>query len=408
MGTEAEVIVVGGGIWGLSTAYHLAQAGTSVRVLERGPEVARETTPRAAGLIGQVRSSPTMCAAVRYALDLLSEFGLRSGHDPGLHRPGSLLVALTDERMVAYERHIQLATANGIEAGFVSHDEMARLCPAMDVKALKGGYFVAGDGYVDAGQCAGAYAAAARDLGVPIDCASEVTGFDIQGQAIRGVRTASGTLDAERVVVTAGPWSARLLRRFGVGDLPLETIRHQRARTVDVAGVPAHHPVVRVTDESCYVRPEKGGYLYGFFEPDPTPIDLDLLPDDFCTAHVAEPRATIAEAARRLAPVFPALHELEVAEYIQGITSFAPDGSYLIGPVSETEGLFVASGCAALGIAGAAAIGRWLAGWVVDGDPGDDLSDFGLQRFGARSEDRPWIRQQSLDFYGTYYGIRHQ
>ncbi len=403
MGSDTDTIIVGGGIWGLSTAWHLAERGAGpVRVLERNPEVAAETTPRAAGLVGQVRSSAAMCRAIRYALDLLSGFGERSGHDPGLRRPGSLLAALTPERMAAYEGLIERARASGVEAAFVSRGEMERLCPGMDVARLEGGCYVTGDGYVDPGRCARAYAAAARDLGVRIDGSAEVTGLDVEGGAVRGVSTAAGTIAADRVVLTAGPWTSRLLRRFGAEELPLQTIRHQRARTA-AAGVSADHPVVRVTEVSCYVRPERGGYLYGFFEPDPHLVDLD---EGFRTSDLPEPRATIAGAADRLAPLFPSLPGLQVAEYSQGVTSFAPDGSYLLGPVPAVEGLYVASACAALGIAGSAAVGRWLAGWVLDGEPGEDLAEFGLGRFGERGRDREWVRRESRDFYATYYDVR--
>ena len=406
MGSDTEVIIVGGGIWGLSTAFHLAERGAGpVRVLERNAEVAAETTPRAAGLVGQVRSSAAMCRAIRYALDLLSGFAERSGHDPGLRRPGSLLVALTPERMAAYEGLIDRARASGVEAAFVSRGEMERLCPGMDVARLEGGCYITGDGYVDPGRCARAFAAAARDLGVRIDCSAEVTGLEVQGGAVRGVRTAAGAIAADRVVLTAGPWTSRLLARFGADGLPLQTIRHQRARTAG-AGISADHPVVRVTEASCYVRPELGGYLYGFFEPEPHLVDFDDLPEGFRTSDLAEPRGTIAEAADRLAPLFPSLPGLEVAEYSQGVTAFAPDGAYLLGPVPAVEGLFVASACAALGIAGSAAVGRWLAGWVLDGEPGEDLAEFGLGRFGERGRDHEWVRRESRDFYATYYNVR--
>ena len=406
MSSGAETVIVGGGIWGLSTAFHLAERGAgAVRVLERNAEVAAETTPRAAGLVGQVRSSAAMCRAVRYALDLLSGFADRSGHDPGLRRPGSLLVALTPERMAAYEGLIERARASGVEAAFVSRGEMERLCPGLDVSRLEGGCYVTGDGYVDPGRCARAYAAAARDLGVRIDCSAEVTGLEVRGGAVRGVRTAGETIAADRVVLTAGPWSSRLLARFGAEELPLQTIRHQRARTA-AAGVAEDHPVVRVTEASCYVRPERGGYLYGFFEPEPHLVDFDELPEGFSTSDLDEPRGTIAEAARRLAPLFPSLPGLEVDEYSQGVTAFAPDGGYLLGPVPPVEGLFVASACAALGIAGSAAVGRWLAGWVLDGDPGEDLAEFGLGRFGERGRDRAWVRRESRGFYATYYDVR--
>jgi sarcosine oxidase subunit beta len=99
------------------------------------------------------------------------------------------------------------------------------------------------------------------------------------------------------------------------------------------------------------------------------------------------------------------LKDLEIADYKRGLTTFAPDGAYLIGPVPQVEGLFAATGCAALGIAGSAAVGSWLAGWITQNDPGEDLSSVGLERFGEKASDRAWIRRESEAFYGGYYGI---
>ena len=97
---------------------------------------------------------------------------------------------------------------------------------------------------------------------------------------------------------------------------------------------------------------------------------------------------------------------LEIAAYKRGLTTFAPDGAYLIGPVPQVEGLFAATGCAALGIAGSAAVGRWLEGWIARDDPGEDLSSVGLERFGEKASDRAWIRREAEAFYGGYYGIQ--
>jgi 4-methylaminobutanoate oxidase (formaldehyde-forming) len=402
---DQRVVVVGGGIWGLSTAYHLAEMGCeSVRLLERNDDIALETTPRAAGLVGQIRTSPAMCGAIQYALQLFEELGARSGLDLGLHRTGSLMVALTPERMEAYARQVALAVQNKVDVAFVSHDEMKRLSPALDVSKLEGGFFVAGDGYVEPQKCARAYAAAARELGVSIELNTPVTGLQIEAGQVRGVATDAGVVEADAVIVTAGPWTAQLARQSG-HDLPLVPVRHQRVRTAPAAGIPDHHPVVRVTDVSCYVRPEQGGYLYGFFEPEPTSIDLEAMPPTFRTDDIEPPVDVMAEAQRRLAAVYPILGELDIAEYKQGMTTFAPDGMFLAGPVPATDGLFVASACAALGIAGSAAMGRWLSSWVLHGKPDEDLSEFNLLRFGDRVTDHQWVREQGTSFYGTYYGI---
>ncbi len=406
MTQQTEVLIVGGGIWGLSTAYHLAKFGQKdVLVLERNDAIAEETTPQAAGLVGQIRPSVTMLRAIRYALELFSQFPKETGHDPGLRQTGSLMVALTPERMDAYARQIERSRLNGIEADFVSHAEMARLAPALDTTQIEGGYFVPNDGYVDPQQCAHAYAAAARDLGVQIQLNTLVTGFRQRNGEILGVETENGFIASNHLVITAGPWGAALAKEAGA-TTAVQPIRHQRARTVPTPGVPDHHPAVRVTDVSCYLRPDKGGYLYGFFEPTPVSINLEAMPADFRTGDIEPPVEVMAEAQRRLAPTFPILKGLEIAEYRRGITTFAPDGAYLIGPVPEIDRLYLATGCAALGIAGSPAIGRWLANWIIDGDPGEDLAIFSHQRFGAQAADLEWLRRESEQFYANYYGIR--
>ncbi|MCZ6680171.1 MAG: FAD-binding oxidoreductase [Candidatus Poribacteria bacterium] len=406
MAQQTGIVIVGGGIWGLSTAYHLAKLGQKhVRVLERNCELAAETTPQAAGLVGQIRSSATMLRAIQYALELFSRFPEETGYDTGLRQTGSLMVALTPARMEAYARQVERSRQNGIKAEFVSHAEMARLAPALDVSKVEGGYFVPDDGYVQPQQCANAYAAAARDLGVQIQLETHVTGLRLHNDQVLGVETERGFIESNQVVFTAGPWSGILSRKTGF-TAAMQPIRHQRACTVPVSGIPEHHPVVRVTDVSCYLRPEKGGYLYGFFEPNPVSIDLDTMPADYRTQDIEPPVAVMTEAQRRLTPIFPILKDLEIAEYRQGMTTFAPDGSYLIGPAPGVDGLFLATGCAALGIAGSAAVGRWLAKWMLEGNPGEDLSDFAPERFGDRAADGAWLRREAEQFYANYYSIR--
>ena len=183
---NTDIAVIGGGIWGLSAAYHLARTGhKQICVLERNGTIADETTPRAAGLVGQIRSNPTMLRAVQYALDLLAQFAQQTGHEPGLHQTGSLMVALTAERMAYCEQQLERARQNGLEADFVSAAEMVRLAPALDTTHIAGAYFVPGDGYVDPLQCAQAYAGAARDLGIEIALDTRVTEIRVdQGQVI--------------------------------------------------------------------------------------------------------------------------------------------------------------------------------------------------------------------------------
>jgi sarcosine dehydrogenase len=404
MNRRESVVIVGGGIWGLSTAYHLARAGwTDVVVLERNGALFDETTSQAAGLVGQIRATPLMRLAIRYAIDLFLNFEKETDHDPGFHQVGSLLLALTPERMASFEEHVEHANGSGVKAYFVDGAEMSRLAPHVDVSRVEGGYFVPEDGYLDPRRCARAFCDAAEDLGVRFRTGTAATGLRITDGRVMGVETDGGFVEAEHVVVTAGPWTGTIAKMVGY-QTAMVPIRHQRVTTAPLQGIPDHHPVVRVTDASCYLRPEEGGYLYGYFEPNPTSYEPDP-PPSLHTSEIEEPVEVMEEARERLAPIFPVLEDLEIAGYKQGLTTFAPDGAYLIGPVPQVEGLFAATGCAALGIAGSAAVGRWLAGWIARGDPGEDLSSVGLERFGERASDRAWIRRESEAFYGGYYSI---
>ena len=150
MTRQAGTVIVGGGIWGLSVAFHLARAGrTDVLVLERNHRLFDETTSQAAGLVGQIRATPLMRRAVRYAIDLFVDFERETGHDPGFRQVGSLLLALTPERMASFEEHVEHANRNGVKAHFVDGAEISRLAPHLDVSRVEGGYFVPEDGYLD-------------------------------------------------------------------------------------------------------------------------------------------------------------------------------------------------------------------------------------------------------------------
>ena len=163
MTRDASTVVVGGGIWGLSTAYHLARAGQAdVRVLERNEEPIGETTPQAAGLVGQIRATPVMRRAIRYAIDLFTGFERETRSRPRVPPGRQPLLALTPERLASFQEHVEHANRSGVEARFVDAAEMSRLAPHMDVARVEGGYFVPEDGYVDPGQCARAYHDAAR------------------------------------------------------------------------------------------------------------------------------------------------------------------------------------------------------------------------------------------------------
>ena len=403
---KKNVVVIGGGIWGLSTAYHLASSGKAgaVLVVERNQALADETTRQAAGQVGQLRGTQLMAEGVGSTLDLLSGFQQQTGHDPGFFRSGSLHLALNPQRLAAYLSQMPQAAKLGIDVQLASDRLISQIAPSIDQSQIEGAIYLPNDGYVASAQFAEAFAAAARDCGAEIQLGTEVIGFEIRDQQLIAVQTSQGDIETSTAVITAGPWT-RMVADLAGFAVPVQPIRLQQARTVLDPEMPAEHPVVRIPDRSCYLRPEKGGYLYGFFDPDPLAIQLQSEPADFRTKDIQPPLEVIQEARHRLEPIFPSLAKLAIEEYRQGMVTCTPDSEYVVGPVPNVNGIWVGAGCGAMGIAGSAAVGRWLSRWIIDGDPGQDLTALRPDRFGESGRDSKWLTAQARKACANYYSL---
>ena len=400
-----KIAIVGGGIWGLSTAYHLATMGIGpdVVLFERNVALATETTRQSAGQVGQLRGDPVLSRAVGYTLDLLDGFAARTGHDPGFVRSGSIHLALTPERATQFSQLVRLAAENGCLANLLDPPTLKARLPDIDVERVVAAVHVPSDGYVDAGRCALAFASAAQDRGVNLHCGSEVRQIEAKGRGPIRLTTHDGEIQAEKLVVAAGPWTGQIAARMGV-DVGMHPIRLQQARTVP-ADVPESHPVLRVPDKSCYVRPEAGGYLFGFFDPHPLPLDLDEQAESFRTTDVRPEPSLIDEAVARLQKLMPKLGGLPIESYRQGMMTCTPDGRFVIGPILQDERIWIATGCGGTGIAAAGAVGRWIASGLMITDRSQDIVRYAVDRFGPRVSDRQWLRERACATSAAYYRI---
>jgi 4-methylaminobutanoate oxidase (formaldehyde-forming) len=401
---QADIVIIGGGIWGLSTAFHLASKapGMSIVVLERNASFAHETTGQAAGQIGQLRSDPLMARAVQYSLSLLSGFRDQTGHDPMFVRSGSLHLAQVDERMESFRLQLAHARKLGIEVEQADGPLISRIAPTVNQREIVGALYVPGDGYVEAPQCALAYGNAAADLGAQLRSNTAIEKLVVRSGQVVAVETSQGTIETACVIVAAGPWTSSLAASLGV-QLPVQAIRLERARTAADPRQPPKHPTLRIPDQNGYLRPQHGGYSFGYFDSEPEAIDVDG--SRTTTADILPDKHRMEQFRQRLSRLLPVLDELPIEQYNQGMVTCSPDASYVLGPMPGVAGVWLATGCSAMGIAGSAAVGKWLANWVIDGDPGDDLTAFAPDRFGARVNDRRWVREQSCRICARYYAL---
>lgn len=406
-GRDAAAVVVGGGIWGCAIAYHLARAGLrDVLVLERR-DLATGNTSQAAGLVGQLRASELMCRSIQHVVGRLTGWTREHGEECGFRQVGSLKLALTEGRVHELEAQVSRARRWGLDVELLTPAQAAARVPLVEPARVRAAAWIPGDGYVEPYSLAMAIARAARRLGVRFETARPVTAIRLGGgtpRTVRAVETPAGPVATPRVVVAAGPWAETVLGAVGLtaDTVPL---RHQHWTTAPMATVPPDCPVLRVPDASVYVRPEVGGLMLGGFEARPRAFSMAELGPTFEIEHTDKDLGVLDELGQGLTDALPSLEGAPVLKGCAGLPTFTPDGNYLLGAVPDVEGLWVAAGCNAIGIAGSLLIGEWIAELILEGRTAVDTSSQALTRFGPRYGDRARLRTDCQSIYGNFYSL---
>ncbi len=400
---KTRVAIVGAGIVGCAAAYHLARGGwRDVTVIDRG-EIAAATTSQAAGLIGQLRASGVKTALIRQTLSDIAAL-CAEALAPAFHRIGSLRLALTREREAELHAHAAATRAEGVDVALISGREAASLAPGLDAGSVGLAAWMPGDGYAEPYSLATAYAASARRQGVRFMTGCRVDAILTRDGRAIGVRTAAGEITAEHVVDAAGAWTNVVAATAGV-SVAVYPLRHQAWVTAPLGWMTPGFPVLRIPDLWAYARPEVGGVMLGFFEPEPVSVDPHALPGDFAVTAVARDPSVLSRYAEPLMKVLPGLAAAPIVGNTAGLPTFTPDGHFVVGAVPSMAGLVVASGCCAHGIAGSGGLGRAVAETVM-GEPGSvDPRPMAVGRFGARFGDSAPLRLACERTYGTYYGL---
>jgi len=399
---SGRVVVVGGGITGASVAYHLARAGLKdVLLLEKG-ELTSGSTHHAAGLVTQLNPSATMMAFRRYSVALYDALGV-------FNAVGSVRIASSEGTFKDLRRAVSRAAALGLDAELIGPAEVLEKLPFASPQSLYGGVWIDSDGYVDPHIATYAVADAARQLGVQIRTHVRVTGIELgAAHEVKTVLTADGRIDADHVVNAGGVWAPQLAEMVG-GRLASVPVEHQHVLMQAVAGeeVPRGSPCWRDTDNLVYGKDEAGGMLIGGYEHDPVARWLDGVPWEHSASPVESDMDRFAPLLQGAIARFPFLDRAGVIRLLCHPDAMTPDGNPLLGPLPGTPGFWVAAGLSLNGFGGAGGIGRALAEWITEGDPGIDINPYRAGRFGSVYDDPSYTGACAREAYRYYYRLRY-
>ena len=402
---RAQVVIVGGGAVGCSVAYHLAKLGwTDVVLLEQG-QLSCGTTWHAAGVVGQLRTHPSLTRLMIYSSRLYEGLEAEVGLGTGWNPCGALWVAASADRMTQLRRTVDLARAQGLEAHDISVAEAGARWPLMRTEDLAGAIWLPNDAKANPADLTQALARGARGLGVRILERTKALGWAVERDRVTSVATDRGDIECEYVVNCGGQWAKALGEQVGV-TVPLQPAEHYYIVTEPIDGLAKTAPTLRDPDGYTYFKEEVRGLLMGGFEPDakpwvasdeiPEPFEFQLLPEDWDQFDIL-----MRNAVHRV----PAMESAGVKKFYNGPESFTPDHNFIMGLAPELDNYFVLAGFNSSGIAFAGGAGNALAQWIVAGEPDLDLSPVDIRRFAPMQGNKRWLRGRVQEIVGLHFAM---
>ncbi|RWK33827.1 FAD-dependent oxidoreductase [Mesorhizobium sp.] len=405
---HAEIVVIGGGIIGCSTAYHLARDHKADVVLLEQGKLTSGSTWHAAGLVGQLRSSASITRVLKYSVDLYKGLEAETGLATGWKMTGCLRLATNADRWIEYKRLATTAKSFGMDMQLLSPAEVKAMWPLLETGDLVGASWLPTDGQASPSDITQSLAKGARMHGARLFEDVRVTGFDIKDGRITAVKTNSGDIACGKVVNCAGQWARQVGALAGI-NVPLQPVKHQYIVTERIDGLATDAPTIRDPDGRIYFKEEVGGLVMGGYEPNPQTWTTHLpggdVPDDWQFRLFDDDYDHFEQHMKQAIARVPALETVGVKQMINGPESFTPDGNFILGVAPECANMFVGAGFNAFGIAAGGGAGWVLAQWVVDGEAPLDLWVVDVRRFSDPHRDRQWVRDRTLEAYGKHYTI---
>ena len=414
MQSHARVVVAGGGCIGVNVLHELARRGWTDCVLLERSQLTAGSTWHAAGLIPVYSFSYRFGRLIAKTIEIYEGLEAETGQPVGWHKCGQLRVANTRDRMDEYLNYLSIAETQGVRAVPLSPREVRELWPLFEGHPdLVGGVFNPDDGHIAAADVTQAAAAGARARGAKIHTDTEVRGFERLPGGEWRVQTSRGDLVCEHVVLATGNYARQTGAMVGL-DLPAIPILHQYWVTEPVpelierhrAGLP-EMPILRDESINGYVREEGEGLMFGPYER-PEKLEyfaLDGVPEWFGADLLPEDLEAVEDNWSMAVRLVPALGRAGIRRNVRGPICTTPDNLPLVGPAWGLRNFWMAVGASG-GILMGGGVGHYLSEWIVEGEPGIDLSEIDCRRFGAYANKR-WAAVKVREAFGNNFGIHY-
>ena len=410
MKSQARVVVIGGGVVGVSTLYHLAKLGWSDVVLVERKELTSGSTWHAAGLLPLFNMSYSVGQMHRYSVALYGGLEAETGQAVGFHQVSNIRLACTEDRMDEYRYYAGVAKTLGVKVDFLTAEQVKEIWPLCEVDGVIGAIRHPEDGYIQPADLTQALARGARALGATIYRQTVVTGIsEADGGWV--VHTDKGDIACEHVVSASGNFARKTGAMVGL-DVPVIPVEHQYIVTEPhpaiqarkAAGLP-EMGVLRESDASYYMREEAGGLLLGPYEagapacyvdgPHPD-SEYELFQDDLdrLAPHID---AAIARV--------PAFGEVGAKRIYNGAIAYTPDGSPIVGPAWGLKNFWLNEGHS-FGVTAAGGAGWQLAKWIVEGEPSIDMMGVDPRRFGPYAH-QSYLIEKNEEAYAKVFTVHY-
>ncbi len=397
---RADLVVIGAGALGLSTALHAALAGRSVVVVD-GHTAGSQASGRAAGLFKSVQADELRTWLARRSIERAISFADWAGAELEVIRSGSFLIARTDEHRAYLRTEAGQSGGWGVDVSQANPGQLADGLSYYHGDGTEFALWCPEDIYIEEPMnLIQAYLAACRTHGVEIIENEPVTGITLSGGKVTGVQTTAQTITTAIAVDAAGAWTRQLADLAG-GRVAVAPVRHQLAITEPQAAIDPAAPIGRVVDAAVYLRPARGGLMVGGFEQAPLPVDPRGEAAGFTTDDVPLDLSVLRQLAGQVDSEVPQATGLELAEHRGGLFTMSPDGRFAAGPVPEVPGLWTLTGCNGSGFSSSLGLGEALAEWIVTDSASSRIAELAPGRFGPMTDAE--LINAGIWQYANYY-----